>query len=200
MLLLFQGECDQISRAKGSLESSFYKCSRPQSIHSNSKPKSFNGHCRIRDDYPTVPCPLFHNIPLHYTVYPPNGMGHFLREETRCQLLSHLGSTAFSVVPKNLTCTQWIPFSSLRKTFGFLHPTRAGLSLSPEDHCLSGSPQVEGQRKLGKYKRIVPTLKKKKKSQDHGILEQERILKTSSLTPHFINRYKENEVFSKMTY
>lgn len=104
------------------------------------------------------------------------------------------------VPKKNLTCTQRILFSSLRKTFGFLYPTGAGLSLSPEDHCLSGSPQVEDQRKLGKYKRIVPTLRKKKKSENHGIWEWQRILETSSLTPHFINRYKENEVFSKMNY
>ena len=34
----------------------------------------------------------------------------------------------------------------------------------------------------------------------HGIREQARILETSSMTPHFINRYKENEVFSKMNY
>ena len=102
----------------------------------------------------------FHNIP-HYIVYPPNGMEHFLREETQCQLLSYLGSTAFSVVPKNLTCTQWILFSSLRKTFGFLHPTRAGLSLSPEDHLFvrfsSGRRSVE----TGEVQEDSPYFKKK---------------------------------------
>ena len=42
--------------------------------------------------------------------------------------------------------------------------------------------------------------KKKKKMENHGIREQARILETSSMTPHFINRYTENEVFSKMNY
>lgn len=162
MLLLFQGECDQISRAEGSLESSFNKCSRPQSILSNSKPKSFNGHCWIKDDYPTVPCLLFHNIPLHYIVYPPNGMEHFLREETRCQLLSYLGSTAFSVIPKNLICTQWILFRSLRKTFGFLHPTKAGLSLSPEDHLFVRFSSGRRSTVTGEVQEDSPYFKKKK--------------------------------------
>lgn len=37
-----------------------------------------------------------------------------------------------------------------------------GLLPNPEDHWISGSPQVEGQWKLGKCKRMVSTLKKKK--------------------------------------